>query len=101
MKSIFKKSIIVAAFLFGAVGISNAQVKVGANPTVIGTNSNLEVEAANGNKTIVNKANGQVTIQDGTQGSGKVLTSDANGGGVGNHRAYRQPPVPFHSQGQY
>ena len=79
MKSTFKKSIIAAAFLFGAVSISNAQVKVGANPTTIGTNSNLEVEAANGNKTIVNKNTGQVTIQDGTQGNGKILTSDAAG----------------------
>ena len=79
MKSIFKKSIIAAAFVFGAVGISNAQVKVGANPATIGTNSNLEVEAANGNKTIVDKATGQVTIQDGTQALNRVLTSDATG----------------------
>jgi hypothetical protein len=79
MKSIFKNSIIVAALLFGAASVSNAQVKVGANPAAIGTNSNLEVEAANGNKTIVDKATGQVTIQDGTQGVNKVLTSDAAG----------------------
>jgi hypothetical protein len=79
MKSIFKNSIIVAALLFGAASVSNAQVKVGANPASIGTTSNLEVEAANGNKTIVDKATGQVTIQDGTQGVNKVLTSDANG----------------------
>jgi len=79
MKSIFKNSIIVAALLFGAASVSNAQVKVGANPASIGTTSNLEVEAANGNKTIVDKATGQVTIQDGTQGVNKVLTSDATG----------------------
>jgi len=47
MKSIFKKSIIVAAFLFGAVGISNAQVKVGDNPTVINAGSVLELESTN------------------------------------------------------
>ncbi|WP_375448413.1 hypothetical protein [uncultured Fibrella sp.] len=56
-----------------------AQVKIGANAKTIGSASNLEVEAANGNKTIVDKATGQVTIQDGTQGTNKILTSDANG----------------------
>ncbi|GAB2552922.1 complement C1q domain-containing protein [Spirosoma aerophilum] len=56
-----------------------AQVKIGANPTTIGAASNLEVEAANGNKTIVNKTTGQMTVQDGTQGAGKVFTSDATG----------------------
>ncbi|WP_147300365.1 hypothetical protein [Dyadobacter luteus] len=79
MKSIFKNTIIVAALVFGAASVSNAQVKVGSNPAAIGTSSNLEVEATNGNKTIVDKATGKVTIQDGTQGAGKVLTSDANG----------------------
>jgi len=79
MKSIFKNAILVAALVFGAASISNAQVKVGANPASIGTTSNLEVEATNGNKTIVDKATGQVTIQDGTQGTGKVLTSNATG----------------------
>ncbi len=63
------------AFFFKA----QAQVKIGANPSAIGTSSSLEVEATNGNKTMVNKTNGQITIQDGTQGAGKVLTSDANG----------------------
>jgi hypothetical protein len=81
MKSIFKKSIIVAAFLFGAVGISNAQVKIGTNPTTIEATSNLEVEASTaGRKVKVDKTTGQMTIADGTQGNGKVLTSDANGG---------------------
>lgn len=56
-----------------------AQVKIGSNHTVIGSSSNLEIEAANGKKTIVDKATGQVTIQDGTEGAGKVLTSDATG----------------------
>lgn len=59
---------------------ARAQVKIGANAKTIGTNSNLEVEATNGKKTIVDKATGQVTIQDGTEGAGKVLTSDATGG---------------------
>ena len=68
------------AGLLLVTSFSKAQVKMGANPGTIGTNSGLEVEATNGNKTIVNKATGQVTIQDGTQGAGKSLTSDANGG---------------------
>lgn len=65
------------------LGSSNAfaQVKIGTNPTTIEPNSNLEVEASTaGRKTKVDKTTGQVTIADGTQGAGKVLTSDAAGG---------------------
>jgi hypothetical protein len=58
---------------------THAQVKIGANAKTIGSSSNLEIEAANGKKTIVDKATGQVTIQDGTEGAGKVLTSDGTG----------------------
>jgi hypothetical protein len=59
-----------------------AQVKIGTNPTTIEPNSNLEVEASTpGRKTKVDKTTGQVTITDGTQGAGKVFTSDADGGG--------------------
>lgn len=58
-----------------------AQVKIGANPTVINAANNLEVEASTtGRKTSVDKVTGQVTIKDGTEGMGKVLTSDASGG---------------------
>ena len=86
MKSIFKKSIIVAAFLFGAANISNAQVKVGSNPTVIGTNRNLEVEAGSGQKVFVDKTDGTFTIENtpmstntadrtiGVDATGKVIT---------------------------
>ncbi|MCY7357664.1 MAG: hypothetical protein LH609_09365, partial [Rudanella sp.] len=70
--------LLLALMLLGSA--ANAQVKIGANAKTIGSSSNLEVEAANGKKTIVDKATGQVTIQDGTEGAGKVLTSDANGG---------------------
>jgi hypothetical protein len=45
MKSIFKNSIIVAALLFGAASVSNAQVKVGDNPGVINAGSVLELES--------------------------------------------------------
>jgi hypothetical protein len=79
MKSILKKSIIIAAFLFGAVGISNAQVKIGSNPTTIGTNSHLEVEGTTAGKFTITKDSSKVIIMDGSQGIGKVLTSDANG----------------------
>ncbi|MHA4737674.1 hypothetical protein [Dyadobacter sp. MSC1_007] len=62
--------------------VSHAQVKIGSNPTTIDPNNNLEVEASTpGRKTAINKTTGQVTITDGTQGAGKVFTSDANGGG--------------------
>ncbi|WP_291193100.1 hypothetical protein [Dyadobacter sp.] len=58
-----------------------AQVKIGTNPTTIEPNSNLEVEASTpGRKMKVDKTTGQVSIADGTEGAGKVLTSDAAGG---------------------
>ncbi len=58
---------------------ATAQVKVGANPTTIGTNSNLEVEVTNGGKFTVTKDSAKVIIKDGTQGAGRILTSDADG----------------------
>lgn len=58
-----------------------AQVKIGSSPTTIGPNNNLEVESTGGQKTFIHKTTGQVTIADGTQGTGKVFTSDAVGGG--------------------
>lgn len=79
------KSIIAGGLLSAALLISSslmAQVKIGSNPTTIDPNNNLEVEASTpGRKTAINKTTGQVTIADGTQGAGKVFTSDANGGG--------------------
>ena len=69
-----------AAMLFGA-SAALAQVKIGTNPTTIEPNSNLEVEASTpGRKMKVDKTTGQVSIADGTEGAGKVLTSDATGG---------------------
>ncbi len=61
--------------------LAHAQVKIGSNPGTIGSSSNLEIEASNGNKTSINKSTGQVTIADGTQGAGRIFTSDANGNG--------------------
>lgn len=61
--------------------IAFSQVKIGSNPTVIEPASNLEVEASTGQRKVkVDKATGQVTIKDGTEGVGKVLTSNAVGG---------------------
>lgn len=61
---------------------AQAQVKVGANPGTIGTNSSLEVEATNGKKVIVNKADGTTTIENipaSTSASDKILGVDATG----------------------
>ncbi|SEJ37804.1 hypothetical protein SAMN05216327_109125 [Dyadobacter sp. SG02] len=81
-----KTSTLFSAFVLtvglAASSVSFAQVKIGSNPTTIDPNNNLEVEASTpGRKTSINKTTGQVTITDGTQGAGKVFTSDANGGG--------------------
>lgn len=60
---------------------AQAQVKIGANPSAIGTNSALEVEATNGKKVVVNKTTGQMTIQNTPVGAvaDSILTKDANG----------------------
>ena len=58
---------LVAAFL--TTSNASAQVKIGSNPTVIGANANLEVEAANGNKTVIQKNNGDVGIGTATPGA--------------------------------
>lgn len=73
-------SLIVAILLLGT-STAFAQVKIGTNPTTIEPNSNLEVEASTpGRKMKVDKTTGQLSITDGTEGAGKVLTSDAVGG---------------------
>jgi len=81
-KQLFTKALagtmFAAALLFSSSAF--AQVKIGTNPTTINTANNLEVEASTvGNKVSVDKTTGKVTIADGSQGTGKVLTSDANG----------------------
>lgn len=75
-----RKWLVFSALLL-SVTLSMAQVKIGTNPTTIEPTSNLEVEAATaGRKIKVEKTTGQLTIKDGTEGAGKVLTSDALGG---------------------
>ncbi|WP_019991086.1 hypothetical protein [Rudanella lutea] len=56
----FLTSLIALLWLGGT--LAHAQVKIGANPGIIGSSSNLEVEANNGNKTVVDKATGAVSI---------------------------------------
>lgn len=74
-------SALFAAALLLGTSSAFAQVKIGTNPTTIEPNSNLEVEASTaGRKTKIDKTTGQVSIADGTEGAGKVLTSDAAGG---------------------
>ncbi|KAB7726500.1 hypothetical protein F5984_24605 [Rudanella paleaurantiibacter] len=61
---------------------SRAQVKIGNNYTTIGSNSNLEVEATNGKKVIVNKADGSMVIETtptSTSASDKLLAVDGAG----------------------
>lgn len=73
-------ALFAAALLLGS-SATFAQVKIGTNPTTIEPASNLEVEASTaGRKMKVDKVTGQVTIADGTQGFGKILTSDPLGG---------------------
>jgi hypothetical protein len=73
-------ALFAAALLLGS-SAAFAQVKIGTNPATIEPNSNLEVEASTpGRKMKVDKTTGQVSIADGTEGAGKVLTSDAAGG---------------------
>lgn len=76
-----------------------AQVKIGNNPTTIGTSNNLEVESSTGMKTSIHKTTGQVTIVDGTQGTGKVFTSDAVGGGSWQSTRLVQATVNYVNDG--
>ncbi|SEJ69093.1 C1q domain-containing protein [Dyadobacter koreensis] len=78
---LLKTALFTTALLFGT-STAFAQVKVGTNPTVIDPANNLEVESSTaGNKVSINKTTGKVTIADGTQASGNIFTSDANGVG--------------------
>lgn len=64
-----------------------AQVKIGANSTTIGANSNLEVEATNGDKIAITKDAGKLIIDGNAQVktlpdaalADKVVAADASG----------------------
>lgn len=59
-------SALFAAALFAGSSSVFAQVKIGSNPTTISPNSNLEVEAGNGSKTVIQKDNGRVGVNTST-----------------------------------
>lgn len=111
MKKTFFKTIASIAMITAVATTTHAQVKIGTNPTTIGATNNLEVEATNSKKVAVKSDTGQlivgstattvptggtnaaviidngttagaIQIKDGTQGTGKVLTSDENGVGT-------------------
>ncbi|WP_052731036.1 hypothetical protein [Spirosoma radiotolerans] len=80
MKTMIKYSLLLLVVIASTLA-TQAQVKIGSNPTVIEPQSNLEVEASTPNRQVkVDKTTGQLTIKDGTEGVGKILTSDAVGG---------------------
>jgi len=70
-----------AVFFAAAPGTAFAQVKIGSNPTVIGPNSNLEVEATGAQKVIVHKSDGTVVIENTPAGAttDRLMSVDAAG----------------------
>ena len=58
-----------------------AQAKIGTNPTIIGANNNLEVEATNNKKVIVHKNDGTMVIESTPSGAAtdSILSVDAAG----------------------
>lgn len=94
LKKLYPGLFVVTMLL--ASSAAYAQVKIGTNPTAIGANSNLEVEASTtGRKTSIDKTTGQVTIKDGTEGDKKILTSDVNGGASWQPMAAQDAEVMF------
>jgi hypothetical protein len=57
-----KKSIFTIIANLVIVFYASAQLKVGNNPSTIGTNNNLEVESSSGKKVIINKTTGATAI---------------------------------------
>ncbi|ACT93557.1 hypothetical protein [Dyadobacter fermentans] len=81
MKTIRLIPTLTIGLMLAAATAVSAQVKIGSNPTTIDPSNNLEVESTDPAKKVsINKNTGKVTIADGSQGAGKVLTSDAAGG---------------------
>ncbi|WP_254411178.1 hypothetical protein [Dyadobacter diqingensis] len=66
----FSTKLFAAAFASALLLTSSslfAQVKIGSNSETIGTNNNLEVEAANGKKTVVTKDLGKLIVDGNAQ----------------------------------
>ena len=73
-------SMFVATLLFGSSAVF-AQVKIGTNPTNIGSTSSLEVEAANNSKVWVQKNSGTLQVENkpSALSSDSIVTRAANG----------------------
>lgn len=100
---IFQIVVVVMMLLLGTLK-TEAQLKVGSNPKILAPNVLLEIESSSGKAAVITKDSaflgigtlmptrrleiqngnnpGAIKIVDGTQGAGKVLTSDANGVGI-------------------
>jgi len=79
-KQLLVSALFATTFLLSSSALF-AQVKIGTASTTIDPANNLEVQGSTaGRKVAIDKTTGKVTIADGTQGNGKVLTSDALGG---------------------
>lgn len=59
-KNLFPTTVFAAAMF--ASSLSFGQVKIGSNPTTISANTNLEVQATNGHRTVVKQDNGFVGV---------------------------------------
>ncbi|NBA78876.1 hypothetical protein GOQ04_25210, partial [Emticicia sp. ODNR4P] len=70
--NLLKKIFVLGVCQLG-VYTTHAQLKVGNNPSTIGTNKNLEIEATNGKKVHVNKDDGRLYIDN--SGSGSMVDS--------------------------
>lgn len=55
-------AVMIAAAMMIATSSVFAQVKIGSNPTVIGSTNNLEVESSTGAKITADKTSGQLTV---------------------------------------
>lgn len=73
-------SMFVATLLFGSSAVF-AQVKIGTNPTTIGSASSLEVEAANNSKVWVQKNSGTLQVENKplALSSDSIVTRASNG----------------------
>ncbi|WP_254411161.1 hypothetical protein [Dyadobacter diqingensis] len=73
--------VMFAAALTMSISSAFAQVKIGTAPTVIGANSNLEVEANNNKKIIADKVSGTLKVENKPSSpvTDSLVTRDANG----------------------
>lgn len=74
-----KKILFIATLIVSS--LVSAQMKVGSNPTSIGTSNNLEIEAASSDKVYVHKVDGRVFIENKPNATfvDSIVMRDANG----------------------